>query len=124
MSRQDEAKELITQWVFEGKDLETIQKDILHTPLSSALSPQDVELEYYAARAGRKMTNSRPPGKRLAQIIGVLAILIGLVVLLFLPLILGVELARAVGRYRILGGFAVFIGVILLTNPARAFEKD
>ena len=124
MSPREEAKELITQWVFEGKDLETVEKELAKTSLASALSPHDIELKYYAAGTARKVAGSGPPAKGLTQVIAILALLLGLTVVFFLPFIVGDDLAKAVGKVRSFGALAILLGLILLFNPARAFEKD
>lgn len=122
MTRQEETKELISQWVMEGKELETIEEELRRSRFAGALAPDAIAMEYYAARTGKKLTSPRIVAKKTARALGALAILAGLAAL-GVPFFLDQLAGSARIPLYLLSGAALLAGLILLFTPERAFEK-
>lgn len=121
MNREQQAKEQISQWVFEGKELDEIETSLRESRLAGALSQAAVESEYYAARTARKVNPSSTHGKKTARVVGVLALLVG-VCAFFVPFYLGALAASARLPIFLLAASLVLLGLLLLFKPERAFE--
>ena len=77
MDERQEAKELITKWVFEGKDLEEVYAKLNQSRYAGLLSANDIVTEFYAAGTAKKYT--RPSGAQtICRFLGIVAILFGL----------------------------------------------
>ena len=102
MDQRQEAKELITKWVFEGKDIEKVTAKLDASRYAGVLSAHDIVNEFYAAGTAKKL--SRPgPGRTLSRIVGILTLLISL----------GLMVGPACCGYPIFISGRVILGLIL-----------
>ncbi|MDQ8189417.1 DUF308 domain-containing protein [Roseibacillus persicicus] len=122
MTRQEEATDRVNQLVFEGKELEAIEREFAHSRLHGALSADDLAFEYYRARTAYQIAKPKNGTKKAARFVGVLAITGGLIAIVLT--FAGDDADDGLRRGPIIFGIAsIILGGRLLHHPEKAFEK-